>query len=146
MKKLFGFTLIVLSVILFSCQSENSVPDNLSDEALAEKSAQVSLNEAEMESASMEVNYEVDFYANAEVYLTNWLRLGNYWKWTNHLRYRVNQCPFVQIESEEGGYPKTITLDYGDSTVLRSGKVLSGVIIIEISGPRSSVDYHRLIT
>lgn len=146
MKKLCGLLLIVFSVVLFSCQNENPVPDNLSDEALAEKSAQVSLNEAEMESASLEVNYEVDFYANAEIYLTNWLGMGKHWKWTNGLRYKINQCPLVQIESEDGGYPKTITLDYGDSTVLRSGKVLSGVIIVEISGPRFSADYSRLIT
>ena len=146
MKRIFGLTLIVLSVVLFSCQDENVVTDNLSDEALTEKSAQISLNEAEMESASLEVNYEVDFYANAEVYLTNWLGMGNKWKWSNGLRYRVNQCPLIQIESEDEGYPKTITLDYGDSTVLRNGKVLSGVIIVEISGPRYSEDYSRLIT
>ncbi|HKI89452.1 MAG TPA: hypothetical protein VKA38_10510 [Draconibacterium sp.] len=145
MKKLIGLSIIALSVILFSCNNEK-VTNPANDEVLTEKAAQITLNEAEMESASLEVNYEVDFYANAEVRLCNGFGMGKLWKWGNHLRYRINNCPLVNIESETGGYPKTITLDYGDSTVLRNGKVLSGVVLIEISGPRSSEDYTRLIT
>ena len=99
-----------------------------------------------MEDATTEGDYEVDFYANAEASLTQLRKMGKPWRWTNNLRYQMNFCPNLQIESEDGGYPKTITLDYGDSTVLRNGKVLSGVIVIEISGPRSSEDYSRLVT
>lgn len=145
MKKLLGLSIIVMSVVLFSCQDEK-VTTPVNDEVLTEKAATITLNEAEMESASMEVNYEVDFYANAEVRLCNGFGMGKLWKWGNHLRYKINNCPLVKIESESGDYPKTITLDYGDSTLLRNGKVLSGVVMIEISGPRWSEDYSRLVT
>ena len=52
----------------------------------------------------------------------------------------------MNISSEEGGYPKTITLDYGDGTELGNGKVLSGVIVVEISAPRKSENYNRQVT
>ena len=145
MKKLMGLAIIALGIFLFSCQDER-VTDPANDEVLTEKAAEITLNEAEMESASTEVNYEVDFYANAEVRLCSGFGMGKFWKWGNHLRYKINNCPLVNIESETDGYPKTITLDYGDSTVLRSGKVLSGIVVIEISGPRLSEDYARLVT
>lgn len=144
MKRIFGFTLLVLGITIYSCQTEKLDPVN--DQVLSEKAAQITLTEVAMESAATEIEYEVDFYANAEQTLTNMLRMGKLWRWTNNLRYKFKQCPNIHIVSEEGGYPKTITLDYGDSTVLRTGKVLSGVITIDISGPRKSADYNRQVT
>ncbi len=144
MKRIFGFTLLVLGITLYSCQTEKLEPVN--DQVLSEKAAQITLTEVAMESAATEIEYEVDFYANAEQTLTNMLRMGKLWRWTNNLRYKFKQCPDIHIVSEEGGYPKTITLNYGDSTVLRTGKVLSGIITIEISGPKFSHDYNRQVT
>lgn len=144
MKRIFAFTLIILGITLLSCQNEKI--DTGNDKALTEKAAQITLTEVALESAATEVEYEVDFYANAEQTLTNMWRLGKLWHWTNKLRYKINQCPDIHIVSEEGGYPKTITLDYGDSTVLRSGKVLRGVITIDISGPRNSAEYNRQVS
>ncbi|MBT3382433.1 MAG: hypothetical protein HN778_12345 [Prolixibacteraceae bacterium] len=144
MKRIFGFTLIILGISLFSCQTEKIDLGN--DEALSEKAAQITLTEVALESAATEIEYEVDFYANAELILTNLWKMGKHFRWTTNLRYKFEQCPDIHIESEEGGYPKTITLDYGDSTVLRTGRVLSGVITVEISGPRFSPDYNRMVT
>ena len=144
MKKWIGFTGMILAIAFFSCQNENL--EMVDDGTLTEKSAQITMTEAEVENAEMEIEYEVDFYANAELGLTHWLGMGKHWKWSNSLRYKFNNCPGIRLDVSEGGYPKTITLDYGDSTVLHSGKVLSGVIVIEISGPRGSEDYTRLVT
>jgi len=144
MKKFVSISVFILAVVLFSCQTEKI--DNGNDETLSEKAAQITMDEIAMESATNEIEYEVEFYANMEATLTNWWRIGKHWKWTNKLRYRLHQCPDIHIVSEEGGYPKTITLDYGDSTVLRNGRVLSGVIAMEISGPKKSRDYTRMVT
>lgn len=144
MKRIFGFTLLILGIAFYSCQTEKIETENV--EALSEKSAQITLTEVALESAATEIEYEVDFYANAEQTLSNLARLGKVWRWTNNLRYKFEQCPDIHIVSEEGGYPKTITLNYGDSTVLRTGRVLSGLITIEISGPRFSEDYNRQVT
>jgi len=144
MKRIFGFLLLASGIMLYSCHDENI--DIPTDGTLSEKAAQITLNEVALESATTELEYEMNFYTNAEFALSQRFMVGKMWRWNEKLRYKMNQCPGLSIESEDGGYPKTITLDYGDSTVLHNGTVLSGVIVIEISGPRSSVDYTRLVT
>lgn len=144
MKRITLILSVVFGIVLLSCQNEKI--ENNNDDLLSEKGAQIILTEATLESAATEMEYEVDFYANAEDSLAKRKRAGKLWKWTNRLRYRINQCPDVNISSEAGGYPKTITLDYGDGTELGNGKMLSGVIVVEISAPRKSEDYNRQVT
>ena len=145
MKRIIGISFILLSVMLFSCQ--NDKVDLVQDEASLEKSAQITLTELNLEAVATASEYEVEFYANAEEMLSNWMRMGQKWKWTTKLRYMANQCPDVTIvEGDNNGYPKVITLNYGDGTVLKNEKVLSGVIVIEISGPRKSAGFTRLVT
>jgi len=145
MKRIIGISLIILTVGLFSCN--NDKVDLAQDDALLEKSAQITLTEVQLEAVATASEYEVEFYANAEEMLTRWMRMGLRWKWTNKLRYMADQCPDVNIvEGENEGYPKVIKLNYGDGTVLKNEKVLSGVIIIEISGPRKSGSFTRMVT
>lgn len=145
MKKMIGFLVFMMAIAFMSCQSEKV--DDPVDEEMSEKSAQISLTEVNLEAATNEVEYEVEFYANAEEIISNWWKVGKTWRWTNHLRYQLNHCPAVSIENgEDDGYPKIITLDYGDSTELKNGKILSGVIEIEISARRSSKDYKRMVS
>ena len=144
MKRITLILSVVFGIVLLSCQNEKI--ENNNDDLLSEKGAQIILTETTLESAAIEMEYEVDFYANAEDLLAKRKRSGKLWKWTNRLRYRINQCPEVNISSEEGGYPKTITLDYGDGTELGNGKVLRGVVVVEISAPRKSENYNRQVT
>ena len=145
MNKIIGISVFILSIGLFSCQNEK-VADIPIDDALSEKSAQITLTEVKLEAVATETEYEVEFYANAEETLTEWWKLGKAWRWSNKLRYKLNQCPLITIvQGENDGYPKTITLDYGDGTVLKNEKVLSGVIVVEISSPRKSRDYTRMV-
>lgn len=145
MKKIIGIVLILAGGVLFSCQNEK-IEDVNNDEVLSEKAAQITMDEVVVEGVLSETEYEIDFYANAERLIFQMQRMGHLWKWTNKLRYRMQQCPGVEIDSEDGDYPKTITLDYGDGTELQNGKILSGVITIEISAPRDSSNYQRNIT
>jgi len=141
MKKIIGISLALFAVTLFSCQNDKIVPED--ELVLSEKAAQITLSEVSLESALTETEYEIDFYSNALEQLAKQNRTGNLWRWSNRLRYRVEQCPNVEIESEDGDFPKTITLDYGNGTELQNGKVLSGIIIVEISAPRKSEEYKR---
>lgn len=146
MKKIIKLSLAILSIALFACNNEKSDAPVM-DESLAEKSAAITVTEVELEAATSESNYEVEFFANAEGILTHWWRIGKHFKWNQKLRYRINHCPEVTVEEgENDGYPKVITLDYGEGTELANGKVLSGEIIIEISAPRSSQNYKREVT
>lgn len=145
MKKLIGLSLFVFAVTFWACNNENADVPVLNTD-LTEKSAEITLTEVQLEAATTETEYEVEFYANAEETLTRWWKIGKRFSWHNKLRYRVNHCPDVHILSgDNDGYPKTIILNYGDSTVLNNGKVLSGEIVIEISAPRKSKDYIRSV-
>lgn len=145
MKKIIGISFILLSVVLYSCNNDKI--DVAEDSTLSEKSAEITLSEVNLEAATTASEYEVEFYANAEDILSQWWRIGKRWEWTNKMHYMSRQCPNVTIaEGETDDYPKTITLDYGDSTVLKNGKVLSGIIVIEISAPRNSASYTRMVT
>jgi hypothetical protein len=147
MKKIIGLSFIVLALGLFSCNNENTDVATIRED-LSEKSAAIAVAEVQVEATTTEAESEVEFFANAELLLTEWWRMGKKFGWhqSHKMRYMA-QCPDVVIEEgENDGYPKTITLNYGDSTVLRNGHVLSGEIIIEISAPRRSQDYMRTIT
>ncbi len=146
MKKFIGITILLATVALFSCQNEKIDNPTTDEEILSEKSAQITLGEVQMENALTETEYEIDFYANACNSIFAQFRMGHMWQWTNKLRYGANQCPNVTFGSEDDTYPKTITLDYGESTTLRNGKELSGIIVIEITAPRNSAEYQRNIT
>lgn len=132
MNKIFGILVLILSVTLFSCQKEADF--NLND-ILSEKSATIVQDEVAVDNAESEASYEADFYANAEKSLILMAGKGQHWGWKNILRYKINQCPNVTIDSAATGYPKTITLNYGNGVELRNGRVLSGVITILISAP-----------
>lgn len=145
MKKIIGISMMLFTAFLFSCQKDNVNVNN--EEGLTEKSAEIALTEVKMEALTMDAEYEVEFYANAERFLARWWHMGKKWGWNGKLRYLANKCPNVTISTgEEDSYPKTIILDYGDGTELNNGKVLSGKITIEITAPRSSQDYTRTVT
>ena len=144
MRRVMGFFVVILVLGFLGCNKSDDL--SIQSETLSEKSAQVAANEVSMEAAVTESEYEVEFFSNMAPILSNWWKFGKHFSWTNKLRYKLNQCPNVQITAgENDGYPKTITMDYGDSTVLNNGTVLSGVIEITISAPRSSQDYERTV-
>jgi hypothetical protein len=128
---------------LFSCQKEADF--NL-DDILSEKSATIVQDEITVDNVESEVNYEADFYANAEKSLSLMAGKGQHWGWKNILRYKINQCPNVTIDTAATGYPKTITLNYGNGTELRNGRVLSGVITIVISAPPRTDGATKTVT
>jgi hypothetical protein len=141
MKRKIGFLSLILAATLVSCNKTDSLFDGLS-----EKSATIVQNDIAVENAEAEVCYEADYYGNIEKSLSLKAGNGQRWNWMNILRYKINQCPNVTIDSAATGYPKTITLDYGDGVELRNGRVLSGIITIEISAPRLTDGATRTVT
>ena len=146
MKKLAGL-LMMLVIVVVSCNTEQFVPTQITlDEGLSTKSAQIVLNEMTAENAVAEVEYESDFYFRASDLLSKMFFKGENWGWNHGLRYKMGQCPNVTIDSLGADYPKTITLNYGDSTVLRNGTVLSGVIEIYISAAPNTDGFEKTVT
>jgi hypothetical protein len=61
-------------------------------------------------------------------------------------RYKNDSSITVQLDTAETGYPLTITIDYGEETTLRNGRVISGIVSIDISAPRGTDGAVRTTT
>jgi len=153
MKKTLILGLFAMLTITFSsCKKNQDITDPNNSSLTPEET--MTLKDAAVEDVSAASDYEVDFFSTAVDSLApcennsqNWLQ----WHRNHHLafggRFRFGHCPNITIVSgPNNGYPKTITLDYGDSTVLNNGRVLSGIIVINMSAPPRTDSAMRLIT
>lgn len=143
--------LVMATAILgfWSCtESIETTPEVSNDEALL-KSAQIAENDLLTESILEEVNFEAGIFAEYEKMLR---QLANY-KGSKNLkpgnvgnRYKNDSSIQVSIDTSETGYPIVITIVYGDETVLNNGRVLGGMVSIEVSAPRGTPGASRITT
>ncbi|HPT30221.1 MAG TPA: hypothetical protein PLW67_00215 [Prolixibacteraceae bacterium] len=150
MKRIFGILCGVgLGLFIWSCQDENIQSDSLDDATL--KSATVALTDNKLELALSEAEYESDFFSGIEKMLWKGHFGGMKWGWKDFGHYKKGKGPDITLGGSSATYPKTITLDYGDSTVLHHGRVLKGKVIIEISaaprtdGSTRKITYQNLV-
>jgi hypothetical protein len=147
MKTKFLVLIAALALVFVAC-NDSALSPSESDELIL-KSAEIAENDMMAESVMEEANYEVSFFAESE----SLLRQLAIFKGSKNLihgnlgmRYKGENNPNVSIERGENEYPITITIDYGDSTTLRNGRVLSGLVTIEVSAPRGTDGATRTIT
>jgi hypothetical protein len=130
---------ILLALGLVACQ-KSDIESVVSNGTSSLKSTEITISDTHLEGIACESQYESDFLSNSEEILRNlgkgYGRLGKYLDLKGGVRYQIGQCPDVVIDTAATGYPITITLNYGDSTVLKNGRILSGIVEIVISGPR----------
>jgi hypothetical protein len=62
------------------------------------------------------------------------------------MHYRGGICPDLTVTSTNGGYPRTMTIDYGDSLSMANGHILKGKIVIVISAAPFDTSSTRTIT
>lgn len=134
-------TLLLLGSVIFAC---NSKDDNLLKEDNIDLNSPVETvvaSEEMAENVMESADYETDLYSFAESSLdvTSTTKSGTKNPFMdmfgNCRRYKDGQFPDVNLEFSEGRFPITITLDYGDSTILNNGHILSGIMQIVISAP-----------
>jgi len=150
MKRIFGFLCAVcFGLAVWSCQDENLQTDSLDEATL--KSATLALTDNRLELALSEAEYESDFFSGIEKLLWKGHFGGMLWGWKDFGHYKMGKGPNIGLTGTSTTYPKTITLDYGDSTVLHHGRVLKGKVIIEISaaprtdGSTRKITYQNLV-
>ncbi|MEO7983399.1 MAG: hypothetical protein ABI688_04880 [Bacteroidota bacterium] len=51
------------------------------------------------------------------------------------LRERIGDCATITVSPDDSTYPKTITIDFGDSCRGRDGKIRSGKLVLHFTGP-----------
>ena len=149
MKTKISGLIVILSIVLFSCQQQDELSSTSTESDLTLKSAIIAENDATVESVLEETNYEAEFFAESEHLLRELAHLqGNkdIMRGRHNSRYHEGDYPTVSIDTADAGYPIVISIEYGDSTVLHHGRVISGTVSIEISAEKNTDGATRTIT
>lgn len=140
MKK-FSFLLVIgLALAFFSCDKNDDVIDVLNDDAVELNSTikTVVASEESSEDIMVSVDYETDLFSFVESDFdeaTTSTKSGVSERYQNMFqhwnRYKGEQAPGISVQfGDSTRFPLNITIDYGDSTVLNNGRVISGTIEI----------------
>lgn len=139
MKNLLFAMFAMISVVLFSCNKEDSLISS-QDEAIVSNDAAV---EAIVETA----DYEVDLFTGSDANIllagsTNKSTMdGPFWG-----RYKIGQRPIITIEGTKGSFPIIITIDYGSGVELVNGNMIKGKIVINITASPRTLGATRTVT
>jgi len=142
MKKVFLGAAVSLLAIFTACNKEEGVTPEVDymDPDMSVTVESIVTTEASADDVMEAADYEVDLFSgSAETYTSITAEVSGESLKTEGLRnrykyrYRWQKCPLITIESAEGGFPKTITLDYGESTELENGRIIKGIIQIVLS-------------
>ena len=123
----------LFATMLFSCQKDISAKNESVTEAQAATYSEESVvSESSFDDAEDIASTAADEEANASQYGINGREFHPLF---TELRAAIGDCATITVTPNDSTYPKTITIDFGDSCLGRDGKVRSGIITINISAP-----------
>ena len=133
--RIFITALIFLFIaVLFSCQKENSV--NSQKNAVSEQDAAAYSDESAQADESFDDIADVSMTAADADNTASTARVSrDYHPDFAELRAAIGLCASITVTPNDSTYPKTITIDFGDSCVGLDGKFRSGKIIINLTAP-----------
>ncbi|SFF03399.1 hypothetical protein [Thermophagus xiamenensis] len=153
MKKLVIYLTLSTAVLFAACNEEDEVVPGADyvTPAFNVTAESVITTDAAIEDVVEAADYEADLYTgtfdilddlSAEAMSDDQLKSS-----TERFRdrYRIGR-PDITIEWTDGDYPRTVTLDYGEETELANGRIISGIIQIEVSAPLYTDSATRTIT
>lgn len=125
---------ILFSAMLFSCQKELSSgkTEPVTEEQASTYSEESTVAESSFDDAGAIVSTAADEENNASVFGING---RGFFPSFAELRASIGDCASITVSPNDSTYPKTITVDFGDSCTGRDGKVRSGAIIIHLTAP-----------
>jgi hypothetical protein len=138
---------LFISVLIFSCQKElsnnSSSSSTLTDEqatSYSEEGTQADASFDDVGDLSMVAADEEDNASTAGdngrmSEGTDGRGDGRYFPSFRELRGIIGDCATITITPNDSTYPKTITIDFGDSCIGRDGKLRSGKIVLHLTGP-----------
>jgi hypothetical protein len=135
---------VLFSTFIFtSCQKENSFTTSSSSSVTEEQAATLS-DESTQAEASLDDADDVSFTAAEEegnaggfglegksASNTGRQFLPNFFE----LRERIGDCATITVVPNDSTYPKTVTIDFGDSCRGRDGKVRKGQLVLHFTAP-----------
>lgn len=126
---------LLLAAFLFSCQKENSHQN--ATPAVTEDDAVAYSEESTEAEASYDDIEDISFTAADEEGLASAAKgdeSARFFPFVR-LRARIGQCATITVTPDDGSYPKTVTIDFGDSCRGLDGKVRKGAIVLHFTGP-----------
>ncbi len=146
-KQVITITILSLTALFFACDKTEDIATSGTQLENIEK---VTTAETTIEAAIDELGYEIDLFSEDEKMMkaieNNNNVMPEEYRTKGHGRAILHQCPSITINTEPGGFPKTITFNYGDSTMLNGGFVVSGIIEIYMSSPLIFDGAERSVT
>ena len=125
--------LFLTVAFLFSCQKENSVKNS---NTVSESDAATYSDESAQADGSFD---DIDDVGMTAADADNTASVGRmdreYHPDFSELRAAIGTCAIITVTPNDTTYPKTITIDFGDSCVGLDGKLRSGKIIISLTAP-----------
>ncbi|MBR8537251.1 hypothetical protein KDU71_16910 [Carboxylicivirga sediminis] len=148
---------LAVMAALAACDKNDSIIDDMpmADVDLKSTTESVVTTEAALDDVAEAAEFEVDLFTGtdeaAEVAMAvegdaSLKAGGDQTRNRFRERYKLGVCPSILIEKEEGGWPRTITLDYGDGIELANGRIIAGVIVIVQTDSRLVNGATRTIT
>lgn len=130
---------VMFSLVLFSCQKENSFSTS-SDNTVTEEEATNLSDESTQADASFDDVEDVSMIAGEEegeasVYGRSENTALRYEPTFEELKLRIGLCAKISVLPNDNTYPKKITMDFGDGCPGADGKYRKGVILIYLTGP-----------
>ena len=140
-----AFAVLFSTFIFTSCQKENSFNTVETTATVTEAEAADLSDESTQAEASFDDAEDIAFTAAEEegseggfgvegksaTNTTGRLYLPNFFE----LRERIGDCATITVTPNDSTYPKTVTIDFGDSCVGRDGKLRSGKLVLHFTGP-----------
>src|SRR5436190_737261 len=123
---------MLLSLMFYSCKKESSVN---SGQSVSEQDAASYSEESTQADASFDDVEDVSRIA-ADEESAEAAPNGRYFPSFDILRLRIGLSATITVSPNDSTYPKTITIDFGDSSsICADGKYRKGKIIIYLTGP-----------
>ena len=121
------------TAFLFSCQKETSLSNSTT---VTEEQAATYSDESAQADASFDDVTDVGMTAADEDNTASVGRMDrDYHPDFAELRAAIGLCATITVTPNDTTYPKTMTIDFGDSCVGLDGKLRSGKIVLHLTGP-----------
>lgn len=119
-----------LLTTLISCQKENETSNTTT---VNEEEATAYADESAQAEASFNDVQDISMMAADEESVVSAPNGRNFL--FEELRLRLGACVNITVFPDDGTYPKTITIDFGDGCLCADGKFRKGAIILHLTGP-----------
>lgn len=132
---------VLFTLFITSCQKDANLNNNTT--AVTEEEAAALSDESSQAEASFDDADDIAFTAAEEEGNAGGFGIEGKTTTTGRpflpnfaeLRARIGDCATITVTPNDSTYPKTVTIDFGDSCVGLDGKVRSGKLVLHFTGP-----------